>query len=748
MLILFISFQSCQKNDITDINFNSNFDYSTVKNISLKLKLNDSFNGDYYYRYEIYDQLPLTKDTVFNLLSSGVSKNKNDININLTISSHINKIYIKQISPDNKKIIKVLNLNESKNYILDFNILSKNNIKQRIIHNENVDSSKDYNLPNSYNVLNNSSLLLNSGVYYIPSNVMLDNINFVWGENVSLYISGKLTFDKNLNIPPSTLIVIMPGGEIVFEKNVLLEQNNIIIVVHNNAELKMLDNASFGNNSKLINDGDASIVQFDLKQTSQITNNGKLNINETILTNNSKLVNSGQLNINILTLKTTTSIYNNGTINAIEIITNNKTVIIENDGKIICNTLNMKNGGGQLFNNCSVITDQLLLDNVEIVCNSGTIIGANYLYSNNTNINLNGDAIFEIDKKYYKNNTENGAKFNNGVIINGNIIDNNMPLVKIDKFIYKKNDWQILTLNGNLDLLSNNIPSGDYFKFVDSNIFIISSPRISISETSCNNGGINVDNNTPENPTFPIIINENNNYTFIMEDLWPHLGDYDMNDFIFEIKNIRKTINENNQVLSMSFDILPKAAGSTKYLTAALQFEELLNGDFEFTSTYKNSRIENDHQKANVILFENIHELFGVSTQNIINTYNHINKRESQLYTFTFNFNKPIYNNQLTIDKMNFYMIVDDLNINDRREIHLANYPSSNKVLSNTLNYKDSNNMVWAIMLPIIDFKYPTENTKIFDAYLEFNNWSKSNGEEYKTWYLNPSISGEKIYNK
>lgn len=47
--------------------------------------------------------------------------------------------------------------------------------------------------------------------------------------------------------------------------------------------------------------------------------------------------------------------------------------------------------------------------------------------------------------------------------------------------------------------------------------------------------------------------------------------------------------------------------------------------------------------------------------------------------------------------------------------------------------------MVWVIMLPIINFKYPTENTKIFDAYLDFNIWTQSNGEKNKTWYLKPN---------
>jgi LruC domain-containing protein len=102
----------------------------------------------------------------------------------------------------------------------------------------------------------------------------------------------------------------------------------------------------------------------------------------------------------------------------------------------------------------------------------------------------------------------------------------------------------------------------------------------------------------------------------------------------------------------------------------------------------------------------------------------------------------------VTVDKLNFYVIVGDVESADRKEIHLAGYAPSTKVKKNVNNYKDSNNMVWAIMIPTGDFKYPTESTKIFDAYPKFNTWAESAGAIDSDWYLHPINNTAKVYSK
>ncbi len=40
----------------------------------------------------------------------------------------------------------------------------------------------------------------------------------------------------------------------------------------------------------------------------------------------------------------------------------------------------------------------------------------------------------------------------------------------------------------------------------------------------------------PEDPKFPIIMDDNRNYAYLFEDQWPLYGDYDMNDLVLIIK--------------------------------------------------------------------------------------------------------------------------------------------------------------------------------------------------------------------
>ncbi len=54
--------------------------------------------------------------------------------------------------------------------------------------------------------------------------------------------------------------------------------------------------------------------------------------------------------------------------------------------------------------------------------------------------------------------------------------------------------------------------------------------------------------------------------------------------------------------------------------------------------------------------------------------------------------------------------------------------------------------MVWAIMLPVMDFKYPTESIKISEAYSKLKTWAASAGTVDRDWYLYPNK--ESVYSK
>jgi LruC domain-containing protein len=293
-------------------------------------------------------------------------------------------------------------------------------------------------------------------------------------------------------------------------------------------------------------------------------------------------------------------------------------------------------------------------------------------------------------------------------------------------------------------------PGANYFKSISNGVSFVEKPTLTIPSTSCNEGGVNADNGSgnPSNPTFPIVVAESNSYTFAMEDLWPNLGDYDMNDFVFSLKNIKKTINAENKVLRLEFDVVPRGAGSTKKLAAAVQFDNIQRSNISVNSTNSVAKIESDLTLANIRLFDDVHGLFGKSNPVIINTYERFAPVNTQTYTFTFDFATPVSASDVIVSALNFYVIVGDADVANRKEIHLAGYKPTTKVTRETNNYKDTNNMIWALMLPTADFKYPTESTRIFNAYGAFNSWAASAGRVDADWYLKPSATEGLVYTK
>ena len=766
-LLLLITFSACEKSDIEpEVNNPAiGFDFATTKTLSLTVKVNDTFNSAYFYKVDVFDQLPFTADTLVNKLSGGIAKQNMDFSAGLVVPQHLKMLFISQTDPLGRRTVRAMNIDEkSKSITCDFKANAVNAtlapsasriMKQSVAM---PPRATDYQLPGTYTTLSNSSVILAAGNYFVPSGTTNNSINFGYTEGTALYVAGTVSFDKKSEfyMARNTKLIVLPGGKVTFNISDSFEQTGIVVAVHAQGELILNKVSALGSSSVLINDGTISMVDdFEIRSESVFTNNNVINAKNFQQTNNSTFNNYGTVNLSdLLIMNSNTLFENNGTLNVTKSIrTNNITSVIRNNNLITTAYFDMKNGGGTLLNNCKVIAEDMAFDMASITCATGTIISCQDLHVNMTTINLHGNAILKTSDKSESASiaVTGGVTFNYGVIINGIDVNNEKPLLDVWK-LNKRNSWQVLTLNANMEfaLAANQTPGSDYFKGISNGVSFVEKPTVSIPATTCNNGGVNADtgNKVPSNPTFPMEIDESNSYTFAMEDLWPNLGDYDMNDFVFSIKNIKKTINEENKVLKLQFDVLPRAAGSTKKLAAAVQFDNLQSSNISVSSTDSKAKVETDILIANIRLFDDVHSLFDKSNPVIVNTYEKIQAIQTKSYTITVEFKSPVSNSDVIVSALNFYMIVGETNTSNRKEIHLAGYKPTAKVLRATNNYKDSNNMVWAIMLPTAEFKYPTEKTHIYKAYSLFNSWAASGGRVDADWYLKPNNTGGLIYTK
>jgi LruC domain-containing protein len=728
---------------------NEKFTFATTKAIKLDVSVNDTYNNLYYYKVEVFDRNPFSTDTVANLLTAGVAKGSTSLNVSLAIPQHITKIYIRQTDPLKRKTVKVIDVNaEADNYACNFKpILSSQSVSNSSkVLSATDPKATDYSLPTTYITLTNAAVTLSGEKYYLPTGVNASEINFGWKSNSELYVAGNVTFTQ-IYIPSNCKLIILPGGKVTFNVDANFEQSNII-AVHPEANLIFNKKSSLGKGTLLLNDGTTNMnADFEIRGEGSLINNGTLNGTKLTQTNNSIAINNSSMYLATeLIMNSNTSFRNDGVFEASsKIITNNITAIITNNHILKTLSLDMLNGGGVLNNNCKVECTDMLLQGVTVNSSAGTLISCKNLYVHSSTITLNGNAIIKtgVSQGAAVGQLTEGVTFDYAVIITGNSNSSGSPLFSILKLNNKTTGWKVVELKGTLEyvLPAVETPNSNFYNKIESGISIVENSTINIAATECNGLGQAEDNGSgnPASPELPMLVEEGNEYTFAMEDLWPNLGDNDMNDFVFNIKNIKKTINTSNEVTNMSFDIQPLAAGSTKELSAALQFDNITSGKISVSSTGSIASIEEGQVLANIVLFPNVHSLFGMSSPGVVNTFSHVSKIEANKYTFNITFTNPVSADDVIITNMNFYINVGNVSGNDRKEVHLAGFKPSTKVQKQTNNYKDSNNMVWAIMLPVGDFKYPTESTKISDAYSKLKTWAASAGTVDLDWYLYPN---------
>lgn len=206
--------------------------------------------------------------------------------------------------------------------------------------------------------------------------------------------------------------------------------------------------------------------------------------------------------------------------------------------------------------------------------------------------------------------------------------------------------------------------------------------KITIIGTTCSEGGFGVVEKT-----------ELGAYTYIMEDMFPIEGDYDMNDLVVSLSAI-----QTGTILKISGEL--KAVGATSKIVPYI-------------------KVGDDTQSLFVGEQETHAALAGSEIRVPINTEVGGLSYPSKAFELQFTDVKQ----GLNIDDIDFYIVVDNQTV-----IH-----------GNT--HKDKN--AWGMRVPGFDFKWAQEKVKISVAYPEFNKWFS---DATYDWYN--KYDSSKIYGK
>ncbi len=241
--------------------------------------------------------------------------------------------------------------------------------------------------------------------------------------------------------------------------------------------------------------------------------------------------------------------------------------------------------------------------------------------------------------------------------------------------------------------------------------------------------------------------------TAVYEDLWPSVGDYDMNDLVNYYK-YNVVTNAQNKVVDIIAKFYVRAVGASFQNGFGFQLDNVLPSQIAMVSGYdvapgsvslNANGTENNQSKAVIIAWDNAENVINRAGGAFYNTLVGSPTGTSDTVTITIHFNTLLSTTVVGTPPFNPFIIKDG----DRAvEVHLPDYiptsladPSYFGTIDDNTSpaanryYKTASDLPWAINIPA-NFDYPVEYTDILLAYNHFADWAQSGGVIHPDWYM------------
>jgi LruC domain-containing protein len=740
------------ENPLGDLSAPDGFDFSTTVTSNVTVDVNDEYSGQYYYTVKIFDNNPLATDTIVNTLAVGVAKTGEPYSTEIVVPTTLGYIYVQQTDPRGRSVIKQYPVAET--IACNFSTTTtstKASVATRSVSTRSTVAIPDYTtIPTGATEINSS----NSGtVLQANSNYKITgtyNGTFThWGtfSGIKLYISGTWNVPSNFTVQSGLEVIVMAGGKIETTSTLqFVNTSYLTIMPSGSIDINTLTLSDTGNEFK--NWGTANITNtFTASSGALFYTKGTITAKDASFNSTSPIQNEGTITLSgKLSIPSNSTLTNSGEISAADMETNSNAVIT-NDGEMTFDKITTWNGA-TVNNNCYIESKTTALISGCIVNLNQGYIKAQDLTITGTTVNFSNGSMIEATNTL--SHTTWADTYNGGTT--------GWSLLKAPTMT-----GQGFSYNGNLMVEVNNHPAweswGNYYLNSPAQMAACGTSNIVIEVcTGTVNGGNS--GTDPTDPTFPISVEDNTNYTYIFEDQWPLYGDYDMNDLVLKLNKKTLSINSDNTVGEVEFEIELAAAGATKVIAAGLQLDNVSASAITQAVVYNNKpstlfdftsmNIEEGQSKAVIPLFADAHKLLGSSTYTFVNTVkgssNNVSDTPSINVTIKFDSSNALTAADFVNSKLNFFIITDGRS-DSRKEIHVAGYKPTDKAntayfgnnndassVSSNKYYISQDNLAWGIIVPK-DFKYPVEYAKISEVYSKFSNWLTTGGVEDEDWY-------------
>lgn len=283
---------------------------------------------------------------------------------------------------------------------------------------------------------------------------------------------------------------------------------------------------------------------------------------------------------------------------------------------------------------------------------------------------------------------------------------------------------------------------------------------ITIPAGDCTGEGNTPDESGSETPTDPV------SYTYVFEDNFPLVGDYDFNDVVLDVETYYHREKKTNHIKRIQLDVTLAAAGATKALGVGLRITGINKSDIReiktggddsrfqesFNSSYNKFRYNNvtymeDSDPSVVIpIAGEVHNVFGVEPGEMVNTGIGVTAKE---YTYEVIIEltdqtrtEPLFSK----DNLDFFICYQYKSMEQRMEVHLYEFWGYGATAAGTIQQENldlAGNNTWAICVPY-GFRYPKETINVSrtdipeaSAYPEFIYWAQDR-TQYTEWYEHP----------
>lgn len=265
-------------------------------------------------------------------------------------------------------------------------------------------------------------------------------------------------------------------------------------------------------------------------------------------------------------------------------------------------------------------------------------------------------------------------------------------------------------------------------------------------------------------------------YTYVFEDNYPLVGDYDFNDVVLDVTTKYKREENTNNIRAIQLNITLAAAGAGKAVGAGLRIVDITPDDIlQITSGGdRNSFHDSFNSPYNLFNFNagtlmeegtgsevvipiagEVHDVLGEETGTLINT-GAGNGATTKARTYKVIIELKDQSRQEPLfskDNLDFFICYQYKHMQPRMEVHLFefwNYGATTygTILQDT-NLDLAGNNTWAVCVPYL-FRYPLETVNISvtsdpsaGAYPLFIDWAK-NRSTNQDWYNYPN--SDKVY--